>query len=246
METIFKNIQIVVCLSFICLLGCALRSATNVIEKEAVNNEKQVNSDIRKAEKRREIRLYNYNKLIESAERWHGVVELTGRNDHPMIDRSMRLCGLKPGMGYAWCATCQADIHEYAGIANPLSGWVMSWFNQNVVWKEEFGELPKYIDTQGMAGGYYSSKLKRYAHIVLIVGETDKYYYIEGGNTSPNGAVEWDENIISNNLLPDEEREGDGYYRKIVDKRTIDVLADYCLVGKLFIDEYDWYLQKFL
>jgi len=66
--------------------------------------------------------------LIESAERWLGVRELSGRNDHPMITAAMKLCGLPGNAGYPWCAACQAEIHEEAGLHAPTSARVTDWF----------------------------------------------------------------------------------------------------------------------
>ena len=38
-------------------------------------------------------------------------------------------------------------------------------------------------------------------------------------------------------------RDGDGFYRKIRSKKSIAILADYCVSGKDFITLYDKYLQ---
>lgn len=165
--------------------------------------------------------------LVESAERWLGVRELTGHNDHPMITRAMKLCGLPGNAGYPWCAAAQAEIHDYAGLNAPTSARVVDWFAQNVVWKKQFGEIPVNFDVRGMVGALYYRKLGRYGHIVLIIGEDKNNYYCLEGNTNLAGS-----------------NEGDGFYRTIRDKESIAALADYCLNGKLFFEKYDWYLQK--
>lgn len=164
-------------------------------------------------------------RVLKSAERWKDVRELTGKNDHPMITKSMKLCGLRGDKGYPWCASSQADIFYHAGISAPLSAAVTGWFKSNVVWKKEWGEMV-YHDA-GMVGALYYAKLGRYGHIVLIVGEDKNNFYCMEGNTNNGGS-----------------REGDGFYRTIRSKKSIAALADYCLSGKDFINEYDNYLQK--
>lgn len=241
MGKIISRKKVLVCLSIFICLSCALG---NVIVKDTTCNK----TENKREEKRWEVRKDNFERLLTSAERWKDVRELTGNNDHPMITRAMRLCGLDGNKGYAWCAACQSDIHEHADLPNPRSARVVEWFEQNVVWIGEWGEKPEYMDVRGMVGGIYNNRLKRLAHIVLIVGESDKYYYTIEGNTSAIGAIEWDENIYTDDItqFTEAEREGDGFYKKIRDKRIVVALADYCLNGKMFIEEYDYYLQKFL
>jgi hypothetical protein len=176
-----------------------------------------------KAEKSRERSKTN---LLNSAERWYDVRELTGNNDHPMITKAMKLCGLPGNKGYAWCAASQAEIHDYAGLTAPRSARVVDWFNQNVVWKQSFGPVPPF-NTVGMVGAMYYRDLGRYGHIVLIVGQDKNNYYTVEGNTNLAGS-----------------REGEGFYRKIRSKESISALADYCVNGKFFIQMYDQYLQK--
>jgi len=182
-------------------------------------------------EERREIKVEEARNnaaedLLLSAERWINIRELTGNNDHPMITKAMELCGLSGNRGYAWCAASQAEIHDYAGLIAPHSARVMDWFSQNIVWIVEFGELPLF-DKRGMVGGLYYSNLGRLGHIVLIVGEDKNNYYTLEGNTNIAGS-----------------REGDGFYKKIRDKEHVVALADYCLIGNMFIKKYDDYLQS--
>ena len=223
--------------SFIWITACTVRAV--VLECDTIPKTKQELKKEKKEVRRSDVRNHNFIALLRSAKRWHGVKELTGNNDHPMIAKSMRLCGLDGNKGYAWCASAQADIHYHAEVPAPQSARVVDWFKQNVVWEKRFGEAPEYMDKRGMVGGMYYAKLGRLAHIVLIVGESDRYYYTIEGNTSAWGSIDWDENDNT-------QREGDGFYKKIRDKQSISALADYCLNGQMFIDEYDSYLQKFL
>lgn len=165
-------------------------------------------------------------RLIVSAERWLPVRELTGNNDHPMITRAMKLCGLRGDRGYPWCAAAQAEIHDYANIPAPTSARVVDWFVSNVVWKREWGQVSENINTRGMVGALYYQHLGRYGHIVLIVGEDKHNYFTLEGNTNLVGS-----------------REGDGFYRKIRRKNSIAALADYVVTGRQWLDFYENNLQ---
>ncbi|HET6558047.1 MAG TPA: hypothetical protein VFG54_12080 [Prolixibacteraceae bacterium] len=164
--------------------------------------------------------------MLESAKRWENVRELTGHNDHPMITASMKLCGLSGDQEYPWCASSQAEIHYYAGIPAPRSARVVDWFKTNVVWKKEWG--PMVFHEVGMVGALYYASLKRYGHIVLIVGEDKNNFYCKEGNTNNGGS-----------------RDGDGFYNTIRSKKSISALADYCLTEKEFKERYNVYLQNF-
>jgi len=164
--------------------------------------------------------------LLESTKRWNGVEEITGNNDHPMITKAMQLCGLPGNKGYPWCAACMAEIHDYAKIPAPHSARVVNWFKQNVVWKRDWGEK-MFAVQPGMVGAIYYNRLGRYGHIVLIVGEDNNNYYTLEGNTNAAGS-----------------REGQGFSEKIRSKQSIAAIADYCLNGQMFIDEYDELLQR--
>lgn len=209
MESLIRRKTVWVFISIICLFLACFRAYP----------ERPVKAD--------RIRQNAFENLLSSAERWDGVRELTGNNDHPMITKAMKLCGLPGNAGHPWCAACQADIHNHAGIAAPTSARVVDWFKVNVVWKREWGEAPEQFTKAGMVGALYYRNLGRYGHIVLITGEDKNNYYCLEGNTNWGGS-----------------REGDGFYRTIRSKKVIAALADYCLNGKLFIEKYDDYLQK--
>ncbi len=182
-----------------------------------------VRPDCKRAVKteKKETRSDTANKLIKSADRWMHVRELTGNNDHPMITVAMNLCGLDGDKGYPWCAAAQAEIHHKAEIEAPKSARVVDWFDRNVVWEKQFGEVPQF-EKRGMVGGLYYRHLGRLGHIFLIVGEDKNNYYTLEGNTNIAGS-----------------REGDGFYRKIRSKESVAALADYCLEGTLFNEKYN-------
>lgn len=124
----------------------------------------------------------------------------------------MNECGLPGDRKYPWCAAAQTGIHTEAGLKNPKSARVVDWFANNLVWKKEFGTMPKFTHKKGMVGAIYYKSLKRYGHIVLIVGEDQDNFYTLEGNTNASGS-----------------REGQGFYRKIRSKKLIAAIADYCL-----------------
>jgi len=166
-------------------------------------------------------------KLLNSAERWMEVRELTGNNDHPMITKAMNLCGLDGDKGYPWCAAAQAEIHYKANITAPRSARVVDWFQYNLVWVNGWPQIPEQVNTTGMVGGLYYQSLGRLGHIVLIAGEDKNNFYTLEGNTNIAGS-----------------REGDGFYRKVRSKKSISALADYCINGKAFMYMYDKYLPQ--
>lgn len=204
------------------LLFLASYCFTDTVRVDSKRTVKEVKKETKRQEKRNDAA----EALFKSAERWVDVRELTGNNDHPMITKAMKLCGLDGDKGYAWCAAAQTEIHDYANVPAPYSARVVDWFVNNVVWKKEWGALPN-INKKGMVGGLYYANLKRYGHIVLIVDEDDDNYYTLEGNTNFLGS-----------------REGDGFYKKIRRKTAISVLADYCLSGKLWFDEYENILKR--
>ncbi len=163
--------------------------------------------------------------LITVAESQLGVREATGNNDGAEIRKYLKSTGLPEG--YPWCAAFTSYIHNEAGVSSPHSARVVDWFKQNVVWQKSWGEMVN--AKPGMVGGLYYRRLGRLGHIFLIVGQDKNNFYTIEGNTNIAGS-----------------REGDGVYRKIRSKKSVAALADYCLNGRLFIDEYDEYLQKIL
>lgn len=186
------------------------------------------------------------NKVIDSAERWLEVRELTGRNDHPMITKAMKLCGLDGDKGYAWCAACQTEIFVYAEIPNPNSARAAEWFKYNVVWTSSWGPIPRELLMPGMLVGYYYPRLGRIGHIGLLVGWDKNNLYIYEGNTSPTNLfnIENFEPLDSADITV--VREGDGFYPKTRQWDDIAVISDYCLIGNKFFKRYYDYVKKHL
>lgn len=113
------------------------------------------------------------------------------------------------GKGYAWCAAYQSFIHRESGLKAPRSARVVDWF-QNPTWERKNNSYqPEGLP--GMVAALYYHELKRYGHIVLIVGSDKNNYYTIEGNTNGAGS-----------------REGDGVYKKIRSKKSISALNDFC------------------
>jgi len=184
--------------------------------------------NVKKQERREKIESTARQNLLGSAERWLNVRELSGNNDHPMITKAMKLCGLSGKKGYPWCAACQSEIFYHADISAPHSARVVDWFKSNIIWKREWGDNP-HSAKAGMMAGLYYQRLGRYGHIGMIIAEDNNNYYLLEGNTNIAGS-----------------REGDGFYRKIRSKKSVAVISDKVLKGNDFDQRYYNYLKTVL
>lgn len=185
-------------------------------------------------------------KVIKSGERWLGVRELTGNNDHPMITKSMKLCGLSGKKGYPYCASSHSEIFNNAGVETVRSARVVDWFKSNVVWERKWNTpLPKHLLRPAQSLGFHYPRLNRYGHITLLVYASDKRTYCYEGNTSDKGTFD-PATFEMIDRDEDTEREGDGFYPKVHSYYEIDVISDKCLQGKNFVNRYDKYLQNVL
>ena len=198
------------------------------------------NKDVAK-ETEAEIR----NDVLTSAKRWLDVRELTGNNDHPMITKSMELCGLRGDKKYPWCASSHSEIFSYAELYTVISARVIDWFEDAVIW-ERNQNLPipsKYL-RPGMSVGFYYEKLERYGHVGLLVHSGSKYAYTYEGNTSAKGQFDPETFEKLEEIGTGVQRDGDGFYPKTRPWYTIDVISDKCLRGAKYSDRYDRYLKN--
>jgi len=147
-------------------------------------------------------------RLVQVAESQVGVREQTGNNDGPEVEQYLR--SVKLGKGYAWCAAFVTWCHDQAGIDNPQSAWCPDWFRYNVVYKKNKPTLQEFKAKPGQVFGLYFESKRRVAHVGLITGESRFSYETIEGNTDGSGG-----------------REGDGVYKKIRNKRSIYIIADY-------------------
>ena len=181
--------------------------------------------------------------VIESAKRWLDVYEITGKNDHPMIQKSMEICGLCGTCGYPWCASCQSEIFSHAGVSTLISARVVDWFKSNIVWERSWNTpIPKKYMQPAQNIGFYYKKLNRYGHISMIVWASDKRVYCMEGNTSSKGTYD-PTTFEMVEQGEDTERDGDAFYPKTHSYYEIDVISDKILQGKDFSKRYDDYLK---
>lgn len=202
-------------------------------------------NDVRK--NKRQVKIENNIRVnvLNSAKRWLGVRELTGNNDHPMITKSMKLCGLRGDKKYPWCASSHSEIFDNAGVSTVVSARVIDWFKANVIWEREWKvQIPfRYLRT-GMSLGFFYEHLNRYGHIGLLVYPSSKYAYLYEGNTSAKGQFDPETFEHIEEIGTGVNRDGDGFYPKVRPWNSIDVVGDKCLQGETFIKRYDEYLQK--
>jgi len=149
-------------------------------------------------------------KVIQTAESQLYVREKTGKNDGREVERYLRNVGL--GKGYAWCAAFMAWCHDENGVPNAQSAYSPDWFRSNIVYESHIKQIVPFQAQNGQVFGLYFETKRRVAHVGMITGETKFSYETIEGNTNGNG-----------------DREGDGVYRKIRNKRSIYVIADYCM-----------------
>ena len=136
-------------------------------------------------------------RLIALAEKELHVRELRGRNDGAQVEGYLRYVGL--GKGHAWCAAFVSWLHGQAGFAQPRSGWSPALFP---------GSKQLKVAEPGAVFGIYFPALKRIAHVGLVTGIRQDWIASIEGNTNPAGS-----------------REGDGVYKRLRHRRSINRYA---------------------
>lgn len=149
-------------------------------------------------------------KIVSVAESQLHVREATGHNDGKDVQKYLRSVGL--GKGPAWCAAFMTWCHDELSIPNPQSAWSPDWFKSNVVYERMQLTSMGFTSKPGQVFGLYFESKGRIAHVGMITGETKFSYNTIEGNTNDGGS-----------------REGDGVYRMIRNKRSIYMIADYCM-----------------
>jgi hypothetical protein len=137
------------------------------------------------------------NKIVEIAQSEVGVQE-TAENSGLRVDQYNAYVGLKK---VPWCASFVSWCYGQAGHSQPRTAWSPSLFPVNRITNEP---LP------GMVLGVYFPQLKRIAHCGIVEGVKNDLIYSIEGNTNVNGS-----------------REGDGVYRRIRHRRSINCYADW-------------------
>jgi hypothetical protein len=137
-------------------------------------------------------------RIIALAEKDLNVRE-QGKNAGYRVETYLRYVGL--GKGQAWCAAFVSWLHGQAGYAQPRSGWSPSLFpaSQRIATAKPAAVL-----------GIYVPSLKRIAHVGLVTAIRGDWVDAIEGNTNPAGS-----------------REGDGVYRRLRHRRTVNRYAYY-------------------
>ena len=149
--------------------------------------------------------------LVDTLRGYLGVKESPiGSNRGPVVDLFFTGCGVSPGV--AWCA-CFANYGvTHVGYAGPSApAWSPAWGRSDrIVWLRDKNEASVTF-RPGWVFGIYFSRLKRVAHVGVIVEDFgDGYVMTIEGNTNSAGG-----------------REGHGVFLKIRHKSEIYFCSDW-------------------
>lgn len=152
--------------------------------------------------KRSEAQIY-----VDTLKQFLGLRELTGKNDHPLIDKFFdETCGLRNN---PWCAAVLSYALKVNGHNIPLQPcYTPSFFpEERVTWRR--GDNRKL--REGEIFGLYFKSLGRIAHVGVVVEDFgDGWVLSYEGNTNDQGG-----------------REGNGFYSRLRHKSQLYVVADW-------------------
>lgn len=139
------------------------------------------------------------NEIMNIARAELGVREKTGKNDGIKVEAYLKYVGFKKGN--PWCAAYVSWVFKQAGYPKPRTAWSPSLFPSARLIKEP---------SAGMVFGIYFLDLKRIAHCGLIENIQGDFLLTIEGNTNVEGS-----------------REGQGVYRRLRHKRTVNKYANW-------------------
>jgi hypothetical protein len=128
-----------------------------------------------------------------------GVRELTGKNDGIKIEAYLKYVGFKKGN--PWCAAYVSWVFKQAGFSQPKTAWSPGLFPLGRIVKQP---------AAGLVFGIYFNDLKRIAHCGFVENTQGDFVLTIEGNTNVEGS-----------------REGQGVYRRLRHKRTINKYANW-------------------
>ena len=137
--------------------------------------------------------------LIKVSRSQLGVRELTGKNDGAQVEGYLKYVGFTKGN--PWCAAYVSWVFREAGYSKPRTAWSPALFPEDHLVKEP---------AAGMVFGIYFSDLNRIAHCGLVENTQGDFVLTIEGNTNLEGS-----------------REGQGVYRRLRQKRTINKYANW-------------------
>jgi hypothetical protein len=128
-----------------------------------------------------------------------GVRELTGKNDGAKVESYLKYVGFTKGN--PWCAAYVSWVFKQAGYPTPKTAWSPALFPADHVVKEP---------AAGLVFGIFFADLKRIAHCGFVENLQGDFVLTIEGNTNVEGS-----------------REGQGVYRRLRHKRTINKYANW-------------------
>lgn len=128
--------------------------------------------------------------LLDTAKSYVGIMEATGRNDGPEVEKFLSVVGFDAGV--PWCAAFTSYVYWSNDLENPMSAWSPNWgLRKDVVWQA--GQPIRAAMVRVRPGDaftiYYSSK-QRIGHVGLVYYTTPDYLYTIEGNTNAQGSRE--------------------------------------------------------
>ena len=142
--------------------------------------------------------------VIRAAQKEIGVKEL-GQNTGPRVDQYGAYVGIKR---LAWCAAFVSFVFREAGYPAPRTAWSPSLFPAK--------RQVKTPEAGAVMGLYYPS-LGRIGHCGIVCAVRGDWVETVEGNTSCGACL----------VSRDEERNGDGVWRRMRHRRTIHCYADW-------------------
>lgn len=139
------------------------------------------------------------NELMNIARAELGVRELTGKNDGIKVEAYLKYVGFPKGN--PWCAAYVSWVFKQAGYPMPKTAWSPALFPADHLVKQP---------SAGMVFGIYFPDLKRIAHCGFVENTQGDFVLTIEGNTNVEGS-----------------REGQGVYRRLRHKRTINKYANW-------------------
>ncbi len=152
--------------------------------------------------------------VIRAAQKEIGVLE-AGQNSGPRVDQYCAYVGLKR---VAWCAAFVSFIFGEAGYAAPRTAWSPSLFPA--------GKRVKEAGPGTVMGLYYTS-LGRVGHCGIVCKIRGDWLETVEGNTSCGAWLAPLSSRRARFVPRNDEREGQGVYRKMRHKRTIHCYANW-------------------
>jgi hypothetical protein len=125
--------------------------------------------------------------LVKTYRSYDGIVEITGKNDHPKIDYFFELLNMAPRQ--SWCAALLHAAFYNCNIPTQINAWSPTGHNaKNLVWfNNRFIKDAKLADVTA----FWNISKNRIDHVGFWDGDISdgKYYSFEGNYSNRSGRV---------------------------------------------------------